>query len=125
MYYRNEEHKNFYKEKWGQAISKDTYAKSIIYLLASNKETRTHFDEIYNIKQNEIEISSLKKPWQTNESSYICRLAFNLFGGIAADDVESEEASYSYTVSSIFANLDMNTCMEACKIRFLPNSIDF
>ncbi len=120
MYFKDDLHEQFYKEKIGQLYRNDTYIESLIYLLSSNKETRKNFDEIYDIKNNEINIKSLKNPWQTTTSINICRLAFNLFGDITSDIIE-EGTSYLYTVTSIFKNLDINICTEALKIRFCTN----
>ena len=120
MYFKDNLHEQFYKEKIGQLYRNDTYIGSLIYLLSSNKETRKNFDEIYDIKNNEINIKSLKNPWQTTTSINICRLAFNLFGDITSDIIE-EGTSYLYTVTSIFKNLDINICTEALKIRFSTN----
>ena len=117
MYFVEKEHEDFYNKKIGQVKEMDTYRKSIIYLLSSNKETRNNFEEIYNIKNNTINIYSLKEPWQTSTSINICRLAFNLFGKMASDNLE-EEASYLYTVSSIFSNIDINIGIEALKIMY-------
>ncbi len=66
-----------------------------------------YFNEIYNINTNEININIFNKPWQTNESLNMCRLAFNLYGDINSDDIE-EGASYLYTVTSIFKNININ-----------------
>ena len=120
MYFKDNIHEQFYKEKIGQLYSIDTYIKSLIYLLASNKDTRKNFDEIYDIKNNQINVECLKKPWQTNASINICRLAFNLFGDITGDTIE-EGASYLYTVTGILKNLNINICIEALKIRFYSN----
>ena len=98
MYFINNEHECFYQEKIGQVKEKDVYINSLIYLLASNHETRNNFEEIYNMKNNTINIYSLKRMWQTGTSINICRLAFNLFGDMASDNIE-EGASYLYTVS--------------------------
>lgn len=117
MYFINEEHEKFYKEKIGQVKQLDCYTKSLIYLLSSNQETRSHFKEIYEIKTNEINLESLKSPWQTSTSLSICRLAFNLFGDIISDDYENG-VSYLYTVSSILKNLNIKNVIEAFKLRF-------
>ena len=117
MYFKDNAHEKFYKEKIGQLYTIDTYIKSLIYLLSSNKDTRENFDEIYYIKNNQINLESLKEPWQTSTSANICRLAFNLFGDIIGDTIE-DGTSYLYTVTSLLKNLDINICIEALKIRF-------
>ena len=54
MYFINNEHECFYQEKIGQVKEKDVYINSLIYLLASNHETRNNFEEIYNMKNLKI-----------------------------------------------------------------------
>ena len=120
MYFKDSIHEQFYKEKIGQLCGRDVYRESLIYLLSSNKDTRKNFDEIYDIKNNYINIECLKKPWQTSTSVNICRLAFNLFGDITSDTTE-DCTSYLYTVTSLFKNLDINICIEVLKIRFCSN----
>ncbi len=117
MYFINKEHEDFYNKKIGQVKRKDIYIDSLIYLLSSNKETRKNFEEIYSIKNNTINIYSLKAPWQTGTSINTCRLAFNLFGEITSDNME-KETSYLYTVSSIFKYIDINIGIEALKIMY-------
>lgn len=117
MYFSDNLHEQFYKEKIEQLHSVDTYIKSLVYLLSSNKDTRNNFKEIYDIKNNQINIECLKKPWQTSTSINVCRLAFNLFGDITSDTIE-DGTSYFYTVTSLFKNLDINICIEALKLRF-------
>ena len=58
MYFINKEHEKFFRSKIRQAIIKDTYSKSLIYLLSSNQETRKNFEEIYDINLNEINIEN-------------------------------------------------------------------
>lgn len=111
------EHENFYNEKIGQVKTKDVYTNVLIYLLASNRETRNYFSEIYSLEKNEIYLESLQKPWQTGTSLNICRLAFNLFGDIVSDTPE-EGTSYLYTTSQNIRNLNLDCCIEALKIRF-------
>lgn len=118
MKFIDKEHENFYNQKIGQVQVKDRYKQSLIYLLASTNETRQNFEEIYDIQSNEVNIESLKKPWQTGTSVHICRLAFNLFGDIVSDAPE-EKISYYYTISEIIKNIDLNCVIEALKIRFL------
>lgn len=117
MYFVNKEHEDFYNDKIGQVKKKNIYIDSLIYLLSSNEETRNNFEDIYNIKNDTINIYSLKAPWQTGTSINTCRLAFNLFGEMASDNLE-EGASYLYTVSSIFKNIDINMGVQALKIMY-------
>ncbi len=111
------EHKDFYNKKIGQAKVRDRYEQVLIYLLASTAETRQHFDEIYNLQKNEINIESIKAPWQTSTSINICRFAFNLYGDIMSDEPE-EGVSYLYTVSEIIKKINVECAIEALQIRF-------
>ena len=86
MKFMDNEHKRFYNEKMLQVPYQDSYNRSLIYLLAMNNDTRRNFNDIYNINTNEINIKSLKSPWQTSTSKNVCRLAFNLFNGCANDN---------------------------------------
>lgn len=117
MKFIDKEHENFYNQKIGQAQFKDKYKQSLIYLLSSTNETRQNFEEICDMQRNEINIESLEKPWQTGTSIAICRLAFNLFGDIVSDTPD-ERTSYSYTISEIIKNINLNCVIEALKIRF-------
>ena len=120
MYFINKEHEKFFRSKIRQAIIKDTYSKSLIYLLSRKQETRKNFEEIYDINLNEINIETLKKPWQTTTSINTCRFAFNLFGDITTDTLE-ENTAQLYTVTAVLKNLDINCCIQAIKLRFLKN----
>ncbi len=117
MNYRDKEHEIFYNKKMGQSQMKDRYEQALIYLLASTSETRQNFDKIYDMQRNEINLESLKEPWQTGTSIDICRLAFNLFGDIVSDEPE-EGISYFYTISEIMKKINLNCAIEALKIRF-------
>lgn len=118
MNFIDKEHEKFYNQKIGQTRLNDRYEQSLLYLLASTNETRQNFEEIYTIEKNEINLESLKSPWQTGTSIAICRLAFNVFGDIVADTPE-ERTSYAYTISEILKHIDLNCAIEAFKIRFL------
>lgn len=117
MYFINKEHENFYNEKIGQASIIDSYRKTLIYLLSSNKETRQNFNEIYNLQKDEINIESLSKPWQTGTSLNTCRLAFNLYGDIVSDKPE-EKTSRMYTISELIKTLNIDIVITAIKLRF-------
>lgn len=117
MYFIDKESENFFDKKMIQAKYIDVYNKSIIYLLSNNTETRNHFKEIYDIKKNEVNINVFEYPWHTSTSINICRLAFNLFGDLSADNIE-EGVNFKYTVSSIFKNIDLKLGIQALEIRF-------
>lgn len=117
MYFADKEHELFYNKKIEQTKIRDIYRKSLIYLLSSNKETRKNFHEIYNLQKDEINIESLKKPWQTGTSLNICRLAFNLYGDIASDEPD-ERTNYLYTINELMKNINIDVAIQALKIKF-------
>ncbi len=117
MYFEDKEHELFYNKKIGQNKIVDIYKKSLIYLLSSNKETRKNFDEIYNLQKDEINIESLKKPWQTGTSLNVCRLAFNLYGDITSDE-PCERTNYLYTINELMKNINIDVIIQALKIKF-------
>ena len=122
MNFIDDNHEKFYEQKIKELKCKDSYTQSLIYLLSMNKDTRKHFESIYNIANNEINIDSLKEAWQTNSSLSICRLAFNLFNGLASDNPETENVSFKYDVSSLFCNQNTKYYFEAIKIRFVEDT---
>ena len=123
MFFVDKESQEFYKEKMGQVANLDSYISSLIYVLSNNKDTRNHFNEIYDINKKEINIDIFNLSWQTNESLSLCRLAFNLYGDINSDRIENG-ASNQYTVSSIFKNIDINIGIEAIRQRFSCKIVD-
>lgn len=98
------EHKKFYEQKTKDKKF-DRYSKALIYLLSMIKETRQHFNDIYDIEKREIKPEVLKTSWQTSTSLVVCRLAFNLYNDFCYDIVESYyNISSKYTVSNIFCH---------------------
>ena len=78
MVFADKEHENFYFEKLGQARYQDCYHQALIYVLGISRDTREHFDQIYNIKTGNIRPKCLNEGWQTSGSVRAVRLAFNL-----------------------------------------------
>lgn len=118
MKFIDSEHETFYNEKIIQVPYQDSYNRSLIYLLSMNQETRKHFNEIYNIETNEINIKSLKGAWQTGTSINICRLAFNLFNGCANDNQRYNSMSKDYSISNLFCTSGSFYFFEAIKLRY-------
>ena len=69
----DDEHKKFYEEHTNN-IKLDVYNKSLIYLLGLTKETRNHFNILYNENTREIELTGTTKGWQTGTSLAITKL---------------------------------------------------
>ena len=118
MKFIDNEHKNFYNEKMLQVPYQDSYNRSLIYLLAMNNDTRRNFNDIYNINTNEINIKSLKSPWQTSTSKNVCRLAFNLFNGCANDNTRYNTMSKEYSIYNLFCTSGALYFFEAIKLRY-------
>ena len=79
MVFADREHEEFYYEKLAQARYQDCYHQALIYVLGISRDTREHFDQIYNIKTGNIRPRCLKEGWQTSGSVRMVRLAFNLY----------------------------------------------
>ena len=122
MFFIDKSRETFFKTKIGQAKNVDCYTKSLIYVLSNNNITKKYFNEIYDIDGSSINLDVFNRPWQTNESLNMCRLAFNLYGDINSDDV-GEGASYLYSITSIFKSINIDVGIEAIKIRFYRNYV--
>lgn len=118
MKFIDKEHRNFYNEKISQVYHPDSYSRSLIYLLSMNDDTRKHFNEIYNIDTNEINVKSLKSPWQTSTSKNVCRLGFNLFNGCANDNPKYSTMSKDYSIYNLFCTSGAGYFFEAIKLRY-------
>lgn len=47
MVFESVDHRTFYREKLARARYRDSYHKSLIYILGISEDTRRHCDEIY------------------------------------------------------------------------------
>ena len=87
----DEEHKQFYELKLQEIGKSDVYRKALIYILAMCETTREHFNDIFNIKDGEININSLQAPYQTGSSEKVTRMAFSLWNRCNYDSEEDIE----------------------------------
>lgn len=124
MNFVDEEHKLFWSEKY-KIIEKygkvDVYYKSLIYTLGISEITRSHFSEIFDIKNGEINIDCINFSWQTNTSAKVVRLAFSLWNACNYDntrDYENNKISKLYNISEIFSCGFAPFFVEAIKIRY-------
>ena len=81
MKFVSKEHQKFWIKKFDEMIQlrkTDIYYKSIIYTLGMCETTRENFDDIFNLKRGEINISSLQGKYQTGTSKKVTRFAFLL-----------------------------------------------
>ena len=111
----NQEHENFYKEHT-ESEKLDSYNKSLIYLLGLAEETSNNFNQLYDEKTRQIELTGTTKGWQTGTSLAITKLAFNLFNGYCGlEDKEGRQ----YTVENIFCYKEYAPYFyEGIKLRF-------
>lgn len=91
----------------------DVYHKSLIYLIALNVDCYRNIDDIYDIKNDVIKKTGIKKNWQTSTSKRVTRLAFNLWNN-TIEKANAEE----YTPCNIFCDPNAEYYMQAIKIRF-------
>lgn len=124
MIFDNGVHQQFYNNNLERAKVKDCYSKSLIYVLGLNRDTRQHFDEIYNVETNEIKQDVINAPFQTNGSLAVTRLAFNLFNGTFYDVCNAENSKEStpnadqYTPIEIFKHwVSLEYFFEGIRIR--------
>lgn len=124
MIFDTDTHRQFYNNNLERAKVKDCYSKSIIYILGINRDTRQHFDEIYNVETNEIKQEVINAPFQTSGSLAVTRLAFNLFNGTfydvcnTGDNEESTPNADKYTPIDIFKHwVSLEYFFEGIRIR--------
>lgn len=99
----------------------DVYYASLIYTLGISETTRDHFNNIFNVKNGEINIDSLQAPWQTDTSEKVTRMAFSLWNRCAYDsmkDWQNNKASSKYNPSEIFSCTYAPYFYEGVKIRY-------
>ena len=114
MVFMDEEHERFYYGKLRQVKDNlgsgqvDCYHKALVYILGISRDTREHFDQIYDMKAGYIKTECLRQGWQTSGSVRVVRLAFNLYtnGTPTVDDYKKRddqiEECMEYSVSEIF-----------------------
>lgn len=102
----DKDHKEFYEQKLKEIGKSDVYRKALIYTLAICPTTREHFDNIFDLKNGEININSLQAPYQTGSSEKVTRMAFSLWNRCNYDseeDIENHKPSIYYNPSEIFS----------------------
>ena len=124
MKFIDSEHKKFWNEKYAEMESlgkTDVYYKSIVYVLGICPVTREHFDNIFNLKNGEINIESLNTAYQTGTSERVTRMAFSLWNRCSFDsekDAMKRVYSCNYNVSEIFCCSYAPYFYEGIKIRY-------
>lgn len=124
MKFYDEQHKQFYEQKLKelqQYGKTDCYYRAITYCLSISETTRTHFNEIFSIKNGEINIDTLQAPYQTSTSLKVTRAAFSLWNSCCYDskeDREKDKVSEYFGISDIFCSTYAPYIYEAVKIRY-------
>lgn len=116
--FKNQEHEQSYKAILKRMGNDDEYHKSVAYLIALNKDTKKHMEDIFDFKKDCIKLEGLKKPWQTGTSKKTTRLAFNLWANVNSDEIEEEVNTNLYTVSEIFNSSEGEYFFQAVTIRY-------
>lgn len=113
--FKDETHREFYEAQVTRTHTEnDTYHQALFYTLGLTGETRRNIETIYNFKERCINLESLRKGWQTSESTRVCRLAFNLFNGYTG----SGKSAPLFTPYELFDSGSINYMLEAIKIRY-------
>lgn len=115
------EHQNFYEQKLKEIGKSDVYSRALIYTLAICPVTREHFNDIFDLKNGEINIDSLQKGYQTGSSEKVTRLAFSLWNRCnydCTDDIENDKPSIYYNPSEIFCCSYAPYFWQAIQIRY-------
>jgi hypothetical protein len=99
-----------------------------MYLYALCDDCYRNVQTLFNFKKGSIKPSGLIKPWQTEGSKRVTRLALNLYNGFSAELDESGDCIYneegdwacskSFTPGYIFCCGDAPYFWEAIKLRF-------
>ena len=124
MKFYDNEHKMFWERKLKelkQYGKTDAYYRAIVYVLSICEVTREHFDDIFSIKNGEINIDSLESAYQTGSSEKVTRMAFSLWNRCSYDSTEQiERREYSpyYNPSEIFSCSYAPYFYEEIKIRY-------
>jgi hypothetical protein len=118
-------HREFFEKKMLEMKSlgkTDVYYTSLVYVLSICETTREHFNEIFNIKNGEVNLDSIQKGWQTSTSLKVTRMAFNLWNHNlmydSEEDLEKEQLSDRYAPSEIFCCSYAPYFWEGIKIRY-------
>lgn len=124
MIFADDIHKQFFKRKYQELKNlgkEDIYYKSIIYALSICDTTREHFEDIFDLKNGEINIDSLNAPYQTGTSLKVTRLAFNLWNDCCYDNEEDSiqnKVSKKYSPSELFCCTYAPYFYQAIMIRY-------
>lgn len=115
LIFESEEHKvaylNFIKKA---KIKNDKERKSLFYLLALMEDTRKQINDIYDFKDNSINIKSVNSAWQTGGTTALTKLAFNLYNGFKGEE----------EIDRFINPLDLFSALDRKYFKYLFNAIE-
>lgn len=113
MIFKSDRHEQLYNQWKVEAKRYDVYHMALFYLLALDRGTREHIEQLYDFETHSIKPEAIEAGWQTSGSMAVTRLAYNLFNNgmptvwLYEGDVEGQlQESACYTVADIFDNIE-------------------
>lgn len=88
--FRNKEHKDFYTGNLEKCIWNDGFHQALIYLMGISEQTRRHINDLFDFEEDRVKHKGLHADWQTDSTSKICHLAFNLWNGYVEEGKEND-----------------------------------
>lgn len=107
MKFYDEEHKEKFVEVLNKMNYIDCYHLSVAYLISMDTVCRKHINQLYDFKEQCINLESLKASWQTSTSRKTTCLAFNLWNGCHSDgETYTDKDGYTTPLPSRFFAVD-------------------
>ena len=126
MRFIDDKHEAFYNTEM-TTVRDDCYHRALVYTIGINDDTRRHWDQMYDKKEQEIIKDSINAVWQTGGSLKVTRLAFQLFTDRPATASTYDESSNKiiedfdeckrYSVSEIFCCGYASYFVESIRLR--------
>lgn len=116
LQFYNEIHRQRVIKIYSRMQTFDAVHQSVAYLLGLPK-VYPYINEIYNFSEDCIKVDALYKPWQTDTTLKVCRLAFNLWGYSGEVNI-SGDSPHLYTVNEIFDCEYIGEFIEVIRLRF-------
>lgn len=93
----------------------DRWHRALCYVLTMNETMRSHWRDLYDIRDDLIKRSGLAKGWQTGKTAGLSALAFTLF----TDHVPHEKGAEAYDLAAMCENVEEGPyILEAIGIRY-------
>ncbi len=92
--FKDKEHKAFYYEMLAKTRNDDAYHRAFFYAMGISSETRSHIQNLFDFKNDGINLEGLSSTWQTGSTLRLCRLAFNLWNGFTEDGKENRSSPH-------------------------------